>query len=135
MAFRKIYQKTQVEGSPKNVAKVHFSQHFPKDFLRPYGNATERTVAADADFKRKLQPFTCEWLCRPSVAASELAATMDENLEKFNDVKLLASATEHIDNMKSKLESVSEGFLIYFLHICNALLLNIYLLKTFTFQH
>ena len=94
------------------MAKVHFGQYFPKDFLRPYGTATDGTVATDSDFKRKLQPFTCEWLCRPLVAASELATTLNQNVKKLEDVKLLASASEHIDRLRSKLDSVSQGILL-----------------------
>ena len=126
MAYRKYQFKRFGESMPsKNIAKVNFSQHFSKDFFCPYGSATEQTIASDSDFRRKLQPFTCEWLCRPLVAASKLAATLNKNLEKLNDVKLLSNATEHLDKMKKKLHSVSKGWFVTF-HLLHSQYISIY---------
>ena len=44
--------------------------------MHPYGETVHPHMGTAADFNRKLKPFTCEWLARPSVAASELAAAM-----------------------------------------------------------
>ena len=112
MACRKTPTKLYAEESPRNAPQVHFSQHFTKDFLTQYGTTTDRTVATDSDFKRKLQPITCQWLCCPSVAATELAKTLNQNMKKLKHVKLLASASEHIHQLRSKLDSVSKVILL-----------------------
>lgn len=72
----------------------YFFNQFYKDFLRPYGEATNRL--ATEDIKRKLHPFNCEFLKRPAVALSEFSETLtaaydrlNENLETFveKDIK------------------------------------------------
>ena len=58
---------------------VQYFQHFPKNFLRPYG---EGSAAPDDNtiFKR-IAAFNCEWLVRPNVALSELASTVRLNMD------------------------------------------------------
>ena len=63
----------------RNTIKVHYSQQFARDFQQ---SATSAHVATDSDFRTKLQVFTCEWLCRPSVSVAETAATISQNIEK-----------------------------------------------------
>ena len=65
--------QNQASKANKKVQSFGFTTHFPKDFMRPYGETDRPHMGTAADFNRKLKPFTCEWLARPSVAASELA--------------------------------------------------------------
>ena len=48
--------------------------------MHPYGETVRPHMGTTADFNCKLKSFTCKWLARPSVAVSELAATVDANL-------------------------------------------------------
>ena len=59
---------------------ILFKQHYPKDFLCPYGKAVTQTMATDTDIKRQIQPFTCEWLNRPGIAMSKTLETLEKNL-------------------------------------------------------
>ena len=72
--------QNQASKANKKVQSVGFTEHFSKDFMHPYGETIHPHMGTAADFNRKLKPFTCEWLARPSVAASKLAATVDANL-------------------------------------------------------
>ena len=92
-----------------NAIKVHYSQQFARDFFRPYGSATFARVVSDSDLHTKLQAFTCEWLCRRSVAASETAATIAENIEKTQDLINLYMAKDHIATFREKAEKIQSG--------------------------
>lgn len=63
-------------NSPRGVGFFH---QFPRQFLRPYGEA-DKTPSTETVFKR-IKPFTCEWLLRPKVAISELSDTVLKNLD------------------------------------------------------
>lgn len=71
---------------------------FPKDFLRPYGIATERINSTA--FKKRLQTFTCELLRRPGVGVSEFSQTIEDNMERLN---LSLSKIMSNDNIQSYL--------------------------------
>lgn len=60
---------------PKGVL---FFDHFPSNYLRPYGAADTRPDHAKV--MRRLHPKSCEWLKRPQIAMSEFSQTMEENL-------------------------------------------------------
>lgn len=66
-------------GSPKQNSPrgVGFFQQFPRQFLRPYGEA-DKAPPVETVMKR-IKPFTCEWLLRPKVALSELSDTVLKN--------------------------------------------------------
>jgi hypothetical protein len=68
-------QRSKVSESLK---AVHFLQHYPSNFLRPYGEADEST--SEEKVMRRILPLNCEWLVRPKVAASEFAQTLTDNL-------------------------------------------------------
>ena len=72
--------QNQASKANKKVQSVEFTKHFPKNFMHPYGETVRPHMGTTADFNRKLKSSTCEWLARPFVAASELAATVDANL-------------------------------------------------------
>ncbi|XP_065059826.1 uncharacterized protein LOC135687241 [Rhopilema esculentum] len=68
---------------PQRTPGVLFFNHFPKNFLRPYGRA-EGMPSKEKTLSR-LQPEGCEWLRRPHVAVSELAATMQGNTDLLKE--------------------------------------------------
>ena len=65
------------QWTPTKAKGVHFFNHFPKNFLRPYA-ATEPAPSVDTIFGR-LRPEVCEWYRRPETAMSELHSTLYEN--------------------------------------------------------
>jgi len=66
-------------NSPRRAPAVQYYNHLPKTFLRPYGKVdkpvTEGKVMTDA------KPINCEWFGRPSIAISEMAESVCENVE------------------------------------------------------
>ena len=73
------YVKRTPPTTPKSPRGVNFFQQFTRQFLRPYGEAKDAPTPETVF--RRLQPFTCEWLIPPKVAASEFAETLIKNLE------------------------------------------------------
>ena len=68
----------QGDKSPQTPKAVHYFQHFPSNFLRPYGLADQQPP--EEKIFRRIAPLNCEWLTRPKVAASEFADTVQTNL-------------------------------------------------------
>ena len=66
-------------SSPKSPRGVSFFQQFVRQFIKTYGEADD--VPSTETVFRLIQPFTCEWLVRPKVAASEFAETLIKNLQ------------------------------------------------------
>ena len=56
---------------------IQFFYHFPKNLLQPYGEATQGPDEHKIFYR--LKPLNCEWLIRPKVTLSELAATVKGN--------------------------------------------------------
>ena len=65
---------------------ISYFQHFPKNFLRPYGGAK---IPTDGEIQKQLKNENCEWFGRPIVAASEFHATMSENLQNIKKTSVL----------------------------------------------
>ena len=61
----------------KKSSTSYIYKLFPKDFLRPYGEASEKFSATV--FKKKLKPWSCELLRRPGVGVSQFADTITKN--------------------------------------------------------
>lgn len=87
------------EKSTNSPKAVHFFQHFPSNFLRPYGLADN--VPQESTIFRRVAPLNCEWLLRPRVAASEFAETIEQNL------KLLAESDSKLIN-RGKFENIQD---------------------------
>ena len=117
MAYRFPFAKRHFQRYNKKENKdfntVGFFAQFIRDFIRPYGRATKMQIASHSDFKWKLKGFTCEWMCRPSVARSESAATICDNIETFDDLNNLHKAQQHITVICSKYEKVAKSKLSY----------------------
>ena len=73
-------QSPKASGTPK---AVHYFQHFPSNFLRPYGLAD--SGPSEETIFRRVAPLNCEWLLRPRVAASEFADTITQNLNYLSE--------------------------------------------------
>lgn len=69
-----------------NDVSVNWYQHFPKDYIRPYGRSILPEDVTDETITRRLQTFSCEWLTRPSVAMSEFSETILRNHDKSADI-------------------------------------------------
>ena len=98
--------KTKQSASPSNTPSgVLFYNHFPSNFLRPYG-LTDSRPHDNTIFKR-LNPKNCEWLIRPQVAMSEFAATIKQNMDFLATNNNSLIQTEKFDEMQKNLS----GFL------------------------
>ena len=71
----------------KKLKGVGYFQHFPKNFLKPYGRAEGFPATAIA--LSRLRQEGCEWLRRPHVATSELCSTITENIPLLLEDSLL----------------------------------------------
>ena len=82
---------------------IQFFEHFPKNYLRPYGEAGQ-APDVNAIFNR-LKVYNCEWLIRPKVALSELAATMTGNLNVLAEMPEMVNA-ETVHDMTERMSSI-----------------------------
>ena len=99
---------TKRNDGPIHVNKVSFFRHFPKDFLRIYGAATDEGCTEEAFILTCLRQANCEWLCRPSLAASELCESIQENKNTATDLEDLKNAESEFDNLKQYLDQLSQ---------------------------
>jgi hypothetical protein len=97
-------QRTNPQESPK---AVHYFQHFPSNFLRPYGPADSQP--AEATLMRRIVPLNWKWLLRPKVAASEFAQTIDENLDMLTKSESKFIKPRHFKSMQIT-QPRSQGF-------------------------
>ena len=69
--------RTNTSATPATPGGTRYFNHFPSNFLRPYGLAGS---APDHNtLQRRINPVCCEWLKRPHIAMSEFAATIVDN--------------------------------------------------------
>ena len=69
---------TPSKGTPTKGKGVGYFNHFPKNFLHPYGHADE-PPSVETIFPHT-NPMNCEMLTRPSLHFSELSETINDNL-------------------------------------------------------
>ena len=86
---------------------IQFFDHFSKNFLQPYGEATQ--TQDEHKIFHRLKPFNCEWLIRPKVTLLEQAATVKGNfslLAQIADVncKFVENMAQH---MSKTLDSIA----------------------------
>ena len=70
-------------NTPQSPNGVQFFSQFPRSWIRPYGLADIKPPTAAKVLQ--LKPLTCEWLLRPKVTLSELAESVDKNLNHLID--------------------------------------------------
>ena len=98
-------QRGKTFATPTSPGGTKFFNHFPSNFLRPYGLAG---AAPDHEtLQRRINPVCCEWLKRPHIAMSEFAATIVEN---FNFLATNGSTFVNNDSINEKMQT-SEQFL------------------------
>ena len=93
--------KVQSRKASGTLNAVYYFQHFPSNFLRPYGHA-ESAPSEQTTFRR-LQPLNCEWLLRPRIAASEFADTISQNLNYLSQNNHPITENETFKEMKNNL--------------------------------
>lgn len=71
-------------GTPSPKKGVGYFDHFPKNFLKPYG-ATDKALD-DATIFKRLIPGNCEYLKRPKIGLSELAETVRETIRMLENM-------------------------------------------------
>lgn len=74
---RKRYQETEYTGG------IKYYNQFAKNFMTMYGRAKPMPDVEGTLIR--LQPYSCEWLRRPSVALSELSETLTENVKLLEE--------------------------------------------------
>ena len=97
-------QRSKTFANPTSPGGTKFFNHFPSNFLHPYGLAGP--APDHQTLQRRINPC-CEWLKRPHIAMSEFAATMVEN---FNFLTTTGSTFVNNDMMNEKRQT-SEQFL------------------------
>ena len=58
---------------------IQWFKHFPVNFVTPYGSTKD--VQTTQTIWNRLQTFNCELLQRPKVGVSELASSVQNNIE------------------------------------------------------
>ena len=75
MSYRgKVASGSKTPLSPSNG--IGFFDHFPKNFIRPYGGTEEQIT--EESVNKRVRFYNCEMLKRPTIAMSELAQTTKE---------------------------------------------------------
>ena len=87
---------------------MSFFRHFSKDFPHPYGAATDEVCTEEAFILTRLQQANCEWLCCPSVAASELSESIEANKDTATDLEDLKNAESEFKHLKGYLDQLSQ---------------------------
>lgn len=73
---------TRIAGSSP---KPNYNKHFPRSFMLNYGEALQDLP--DEKILARLKSWNCEWLSRPNIAISEMAAMLKDNWEIIRKYK------------------------------------------------
>ena len=100
-----MYNTKQSPTPSDTPSGVLFYNHFPSNFLRPYGVADSQPH--DKTILKRVNPKNCKWLICPQVGISKFAATINENME------FLATADNALIHMEkfSEMQQMLSGFL------------------------
>ena len=72
---------SQDSRSSGSTPKPNYNKHFPRSFLLNYGEALQDLP--DDKILARLKNWNSEWLSRPNIAMSEMAATLKDNWEQI----------------------------------------------------
>lgn len=75
-------QDSRLLGS---TPKPNYNKHFPRSFLLNYGEVLEDLP--DDKILARLKHWNCEWLSRPNIVMSDIAATLKDNWEHISRFK------------------------------------------------
>lgn len=76
---------SQDSRTSASTPKTNYNKHFPRSFLLNYGEALQDLP--DEKILARLKSWNCEWLSRPNIAMSEMAATLKDNWEQISCFK------------------------------------------------
>lgn len=84
--------------SAGSTPKPNYNKHFPRSFLLNYGEALQDMP--DNKILACLKDWNCEWLSRPNIAMSEMAATLKDNWENISRFKGTVFTTSFINQLE-----------------------------------
>ena len=94
--------------SPSKSKGVGLFNHFPKNFLRPYGRAED--PPSSTTVFRWTNALNCELLVRPNIFFSELSETVSGNLPILQESPLLSKKTQAVVRELQQLEQTLSRF-------------------------
>ena len=96
-------------SSPKKNSQkaVGFFQQFPRQFVRPYGEAD--TAPNEETILKRIKPFTCEWLLRPKIALSEFSDTILKNTELMKTDEQNVLNADFVSNLETQLKPLKKN--------------------------
>lgn len=85
--------------SAGSTPKPNYNKHFPRSFLLNYGEALQ-DLPEDKVLAR-LKSWNCEWLSRPNIGMSEMAATLKDNwwhIARYRGTVFTPSFVDQLEN-------------------------------------
>lgn len=89
----------QGSHSSGSTPKPNYNKHFPRSFLLNYGEALQDLP--DDKILARLKHWNCEWLSRPNIAMSEMAATLKDNWEQITRLKGTVFTTSFVNQLET----------------------------------
>lgn len=90
---------SQDSRSAGSTPKPNYNKHFPRSFLLNYGEALQDLP--DDKILARLKHWNCEWLSRPNIAMSEMAATLKDNWDQISRFKGTVFTTSFVNHLES----------------------------------
>lgn len=90
---------SQDSRSSGSTPKPNYNKHFPRSFLLNYGEALQDLP--DDKILARLKNWNCEWLSRPNIAMSEMAATLKDNWEQISRFKGTVFKTSFVNQLET----------------------------------
>ena len=95
-SFADVAQESRSSGS---TPKPNYNKHFPRSFLLNYGEAPQDLP--NDKILATLKHWNCEWLSRPNIAMSEMAATLKDNWEQISRFKGTVFTTSFVNQLET----------------------------------
>ena len=89
----------QDSRSAGSTPKLNYNKHFPRSFLLNYGEALKDLP--DDKILARLKTWNCEWLSRPNIAMSEMAATLKDNIDNISRYKGTVFTSSFVDQLEA----------------------------------
>ena len=90
---------SQDSRSSGSTPKPNYNKHFPRSFPLNYGEALQDLP--DDKILARLKNWNCEWLSRPNIAMSEMAATLKDNWEQISRFKGTVFTTSFVNQLET----------------------------------
>ena len=100
-SFADMSQDSRSSGS---TPKPNYNKHFPRSFLLNYGEALQDLP--DDKILARLKHWNCEWLSRPNIAMSEMAATLKDNWEQISRFKGTVFTNSFVNQLETFCEPI-----------------------------